>query len=93
MGYVVFLLDKYIYQYMHQISILIVMCVQSSKTWLRKYHDRLVWPGLISFRTSLIEISAVLGQVYWRTLKTQHLDSNFNLSLKKEQKTIILIVF
>ena len=31
--------------------------------------------------------------IYWQTLKTQHLDSCFILCLEKEGKTIILIVF
>ena len=33
-----------------------------------------------------------LSIVYWRSLKTQHLDNSFNLCLEKKGGTIILIV-
>ena len=39
-----------------------------------------------------VEFLAIMKVVYWQTLKTQHLDNNFNLCLEKEGRTIILIV-
>ena len=33
-----------------------------------------------------------INYIYWRTLKTQHLDNSFILCLEKEGRTIIWIV-
>ena len=46
---------------------------------------------IVCQQTILMKYHALL--LYWRTLKTQHLDNSFNLGLEKEDRTTILIVF
>ena len=47
---------------------------------------------LLMFWNTLLTNVWSLYDIYWRTLKTQHLDNSFNLCLEKEARTIILSV-
>ena len=51
----------------------------------------MIFQGDESLKKSLLQMLMFID-IYWQTLKTQHLDNSFNLCLEKEGRTIILIV-